>query len=42
MRAKVEHQSRVIPRQFRHVKLRYRGLNKNTEQLSTLFALSNL
>lgn len=29
MRAKVEHPSRVIKRQFGHVKTRYRGLAKN-------------
>lgn len=33
---------RVIKRQFGHVKVRYRGLAKNTAQLHTLFALSNL
>ena len=42
IRAKVEHPFRVIKRQFGHAKVRYRGLNKNTAQLSTLFALSNL
>jgi IS5 family transposase len=42
MRPKVEHACRVINRQFGHVKVRYRGLKKNTAQLSTLFALSNL
>ena len=42
VRAKVEHPFRVIKRQFGHVKVRYRGLNKNTAQLHTLFALSNL
>jgi IS5 family transposase len=42
MRAKVEHPFRVIKRQFGHVKVRYRGLKKNTAQLVTLFALSNL
>jgi len=42
IRAKVEHPFRVIKRQFGHVKVRYRGLRKNTAQLSTLFALSNL
>ena len=31
-----------IKQQFGHVKVRYRGLNKNTAQLRTLFALSNL
>ena len=42
VRAKVEHPFRVIKRQFGHVKVRYRGLAKNTAQLKTLFALSNL
>ena len=41
-RAKVEHPFRVIKRQFGHVKVRYRGLKKNTAQLMTLFTLSNL
>ena len=42
IRAKVEHPFRVIKRQFGFVKVRYRGLAKNTAQLTTLFALSNL
>lgn len=42
IRAKVEHPFRVIKRQFGHMKTRYRGLAKNTAQLHTLFALSNL
>ena len=42
VRAKVEHPFRVIKRQFGFVKVRYRGLRKNTAQLVTLFALSNL
>ena len=42
IRAKVEHPLRVIKRQFGYVKVRYRGLAKNTAQLHTLFALSNL
>lgn len=42
LRAKVEHPFRVIKRQFGYVKVRYRGLAKNTAQLFTLFALSNL
>ena len=42
IRAKVEHPFRVIKRQFRFVKVRYRGPKKNTLQLKTLFALSNL
>lgn len=41
-RAKVEHPFRVIKRQFGYVKTRFRGLAKNTAQLTTLFALSNL
>ena len=41
-RAKVEHPFRVIKCQFGHVKVRYRGLRKNTQQLHTLFALANL
>ncbi|NJK42330.1 MAG: IS5 family transposase [Aquincola sp.] len=42
IRAKVEHPFRVIKRQFGFTKVRYRGLRKNTAQLVTLFALSNL
>ena len=42
IRAKVEHPFRVIKCQFGFVKVRYRGLAKNTAQLVTLFALSNL
>lgn len=42
IRAKVEHPFRVIKRQFGFVKVRYRGLKKNTAQLFTLCALSNL
>ncbi len=42
IRAKVEHPFRVIKRQFGNTKVRYRGLMKNTLQLTTLFALSNL
>ena len=42
IRAKVEHLVRVIKRHFGFVKVRYRGLAKNTAQLKTLFALSNL
>jgi IS5 family transposase len=40
--AKVEHPFRVIKLQFGYVKMRFRGLMKNTAQLTTLFALSNL
>ena len=42
IRAKVEHPFRVIKCQFGFVKVRYRGLKKNTAQLVTLLALSNL
>ena len=42
VRAKVEHPFRVIKRQFGHLKVRYRGLKKNTHQLHTMFALANL
>ena len=42
VRAKVEHPFRVVKRQFGYVKVRYRGLAKNTAQVLTLFALSNL
>ncbi|MCP9339442.1 IS5 family transposase [Stutzerimonas xanthomarina] len=42
VRAKVEHPFRVIKGQFGYVKTRFRGLAKNTAQLVTLFALSNL
>ncbi|WP_062362572.1 IS5/IS1182 family transposase [Pseudomonas mosselii] len=41
-RAKVEPPFRVIKRQFGYVETRFRGLAKNTAQLTTLFALSNL
>lgn len=42
VRAKVEHPFRVIKRQFGYTKVRFRGLAKNTAQLVTLFALSNI
>ncbi|OLI02126.1 transposase, partial [Xanthomonas oryzae pv. oryzae] len=42
VRAKVERPFRVIKRQFGYTKVRYRGLAKNTAQVQTLFALSNL
>ena len=42
IRAKVEHPFRVIKRQFGYAKVKYRGLAKNTANLVTLFALSNL
>lgn len=38
----MEHPFRVVKRQFGYVKVGYRGLKKNTLQLKTLFALSNL
>jgi IS5 family transposase len=42
VRAWVEHPFHVVKNRFRHRKLRYRGLAKNTAQLHTLFALANL
>ena len=42
IRAKVEHPFRVIKRQFGYAKVKYRGLAKNTANLITLFALSNI
>jgi IS5 family transposase len=42
IRAKVEHPFRVLKQQFGYTKVRYRGLAKNTAQIVTLFALSNL
>jgi IS5 family transposase len=42
IRAKVEHPFRILKRQFGYVKTRYRGLVKNTAQITTLFALGNL
>jgi transposase, IS5 family len=42
VRAVVEHPFHIIKNRFHHKKLRYRGLNKNTAQLHTLFALANL
>ena len=42
VRAKVEHPFRVIKRQFGYAKVRFQGLAKNTSQMVTLFALSNL
>ena len=42
VRAVVEHPFHIVKNRFRHKKLRYRGLKKNTAQLHTLFALANL
>ena len=42
VRARVEHPFRVVKRHFGYVKVLYRGLPKNTAQLTTLFVLSNL
>ena len=41
VRAKMEYPFRVIKRQCGYVKMRYRGLKKNTQQLVVLFAVSN-
>jgi IS5 family transposase len=42
VRAWVEHPFHIVKNLFRHQRLRYRGLAKNTAQLRTLFALANL
>ena len=42
IRAKVEHPFHVVKNLFHHRKTRYRGLDKNTKQLFTLFGLTNL
>jgi IS5 family transposase len=42
IRAKVEHPFHVVKNLFRHRKTRYRGLDKNSKQLFTLFGLANL
>ncbi len=41
-RALVEHPFHIIKNLFKHRKVRYRGLSKNTAQLHILFALANL
>ena len=42
IRAKMENPCQVVKRQFGYMKVRYRGLKKNTAQLVTLFALSKV
>lgn len=42
VRARVEHPFHVVKNLFKHRKLRYRGIAKNTAQLHILFALANL
>ena len=42
VRALVEHPFHIVKNLFKHRKVRYRGLAKNTAQLETLFALANL
>jgi IS5 family transposase len=42
VRSKVEQPFRVIKRQFGYQKVRFKGLAKNTAQIVTLFASSNL
>ena len=42
IRAKVEHPFHVVKNLFKHRKTRYKGLAKNTAQLFSLFALTNL
>lgn len=41
VRALVERPFHIIKNLFRHRKVRYRGLAKNSAQLETLFALAN-
>jgi IS5 family transposase len=41
-RALVEHPFHIVKNLFKHRKVRYRGLEKNTAQLRVLFALANL
>lgn len=38
----MEHPFHIVQNLFKHRKVRYRGLRKNTAQLHTLFALANL
>lgn len=42
IRARVEHPFHVVKNLFRHRKVRYKQLLKNTAQLFSLFALANL
>jgi IS5 family transposase len=42
MWGKAEHPSRLLKWQFGFLDIRYRGMNRNTEQPTKLFALSNL
>ncbi len=42
IRARVEHPFHISKNLFRHRKMRYKGLAKNTAQLFSLFGLANL
>ena len=42
VRAKVEHPFLYVKRYFGYVKVRYRGLSKNTQRLALLLGLANL
>lgn len=42
VRARVKHPFHLVKNLFRHRKVRYRGLARNTAQLQVLFALANL
>jgi IS5 family transposase len=42
LRAKVEHPFQVIKHLWKHKRVRYKGLSKNTSQFYILFALANL
>jgi IS5 family transposase len=41
-RSKVEHVFRIVKRQFGYTKTRYRGLDKNSQQIFCLLALANI
>jgi IS5 family transposase len=42
LRAKVQHLFQIIKVRFNYRKVRYRGLEKNTAQMFSLFGLANL
>jgi IS5 family transposase len=42
IRAKVEHPFRYVNRMFHYSKVRYRGLQKNTDRIVLLHGFSNL
>ncbi|RRF99229.1 MAG: hypothetical protein DUD39_05350 [Coriobacteriaceae bacterium] len=42
VRSKVEHPFLIVKRRFKHVRTRYRGIEKNSCMLNVSFALANL